>query len=72
MSSDSYMSISEMSTAESAFQGAAEVPREAGARAATEDRGATCADLHKQLARLQAAMGPDAQEEARARAVRKA
>ena len=66
------MAISEMSTVESVFHGAAEAPRGAGARAAGEDRGAMHAALHEQLARLQAAMGLDAQEEARAKAMRKA
>ena len=40
MSSDSEMAIFDVSTAESAFRGAAEAPRGAGARAAGEERGA--------------------------------
>ena len=72
MSSDSEMAISEVSTAESAFHGAAEAPRGAGARAAGEERGAARATLREQLARLEAVTGLDAQAEARARAIRKA
>ena len=40
MSGDSEMAISDVSTVESTFRGAAEAPRGAGARAAGEDRGA--------------------------------
>ena len=72
MSGDSEMVISDVSTAESAFCGAVEAPREAGARAVGEGRGPSSAALHEQLARLQAATGPDAQEEAVARAMHKA
>ena len=72
MSGDSEMAISEVSTVESVFRGAAEAPKRAGGRAAGEDHGAARAALHEQLARLQAATGPDAQEEAMARAMRKA
>ena len=66
------MVISEVSTVESAFRGAVEAPRGAEARASGEDRGVTRVALVKQLARLRAASGSDAQEEARLRAVRKA
>ena len=64
------MAVSDVSTAESAFRGAAEAPRGAGARSAGDD--ATRAALHEQIARLEAAMGLDAQVEAMARAARKA
>ena len=66
------MAISDVLTAEFVFCGAAEAPREARARAAGEGHGASHAALHEQLACLQAATGPDAQEEAMARAMRKA
>ena len=72
MSGDSEMARSEMSTAECAFRGAEKAPKEAEARAAGEDRVAARAALHEQLARLWAASGPNAQEEARIRAVHKA
>ena len=72
MSSDSEMAISDVSTAESAFRGAAEAPRGAGPRADGEERCAARAALREQLARLEAATGLDAQAEARARAIRKA
>ena len=72
MSGDIEMAISDMSTAESAFRGAAEAPRGAGDRAASEVRGAARAALLEQLARLQAATGPDAQEEPRAWGMRNA
>ena len=58
--------------AKSAFRGAAEVPRGAGAQAAGEERGAGRAVLREQLACLEAAIGLDAQAEARGRAIRKA
>ena len=60
MSSDSEMAISEVSTAESAFHEAAEVPRGAGARSAGEENGVGRAALREQLARLEAAIGLDA------------
>ena len=66
MSSDSEMAISEVSTAESAFRGAAEAPRGAGARAAGEEHVAGRAALCEQLACLGAATGLDAQAGARA------
>ena len=66
------MVISEVSTAESAFHGAAEAPRGAGAQAAGEEHGAGRAALREQLAHLEAATGLNAQAEARARAIRKA
>ena len=72
MSGDTEMAISDVSTVESVFRGAADAPRRAGARAAGEDRGPARAALHEQLAHLQAATGPDTKEEARARAMRKA
>ena len=46
MSSDSEMAIFDVSTAESAFRGAAEAPRGAGARAAGEERGAAMRPHH--------------------------
>ena len=55
------MAIFEVSMVESAFCGAAEAPRGAGARATGEERGAGRAALHEQLARLEAATGLDAQ-----------
>ena len=64
------MAISEVSTAESFFHGAAEAPRGAGARATGD--GAAHAALREQIARLEAATGLDAQAEAMARADRKA
>ena len=64
------MAVSDVSTAESAFRGAAEAPRGAGGRAAGD--GAACAALHEQIARLEAATGWNAQVEAMARAARKA
>ena len=64
------MAVSDVSTAESAFRGAAEAPRGAGARAARD--GAARAALREQIARLQAATGLNAQVEAMARAARKA
>ena len=69
MSSDSEMAISDVSTAESAFCGAAEAPRGAGARAAGD--GATRAVVREQVARLEAATGWGAQVEAMSRAARK-
>ena len=66
------MAISEVSTAESVFHGAAEAPRGSGTRAAGEEHGARRAGLREQLARLEAATGLDAQAEARARAIHKA
>ena len=69
MSSDSEMAVSDVSTAESAFRGAAEAPRGAEARAAGD--GATRAALHEQVARLEAATGWNAQVEAMSRAARK-
>ena len=70
MSSDNEMAVSDVSTAESTFRGAAEAPTGAGARAAGD--GATCAALREQIARLEAATGLNAQVEAMARAARKA
>ena len=64
------MAISDMSTAESAFRGAAEAPRGAGARAAGD--GAARAALREQIARLEAATGLNAQVESMARAACKA
>ena len=64
------MVVSDVSTAESVFRGAPEAPRGAGARAAGD--GAARAALRKQIARLEAATGLDAQVEAMARAARKA
>ena len=72
MSRDEEMARSEMSTAESVFRGAAEAPRGAGARATGGGRGATRATLADQIARLAKVSGPDAQEEVRVRAIRKA
>ena len=63
------MAVSDVSTAESAFRGAAEAPRGAGARAAGD--GATRAVLREQVARLEAATGWGAQVEAMSRAARK-
>ena len=69
MSSDNKMAVSDVSTAESAFRGAADAPRGAGARAARD--GAACV-AYEQIARLEAATGLNAQVEAMARAARKA
>ena len=69
MSDDEELAKSEMSTVESAFHGAAEAPRGAGAQAAGGGGAAAFAD---QIAHLPAVSGPDAQEEARVRATRKA
>ena len=70
MSSNNEMAVSDVSTAESAFHGAAEVPRGAGARAAGD--GAARAALREQIARLVTATGWNAQVEAMSRAARKA
>ena len=64
------MAVSDVSMAESAFRGAAEAPRGAGAQAAGD--GAARAALREQIARLEAATGWNAQVEAMARAARKA
>ena len=64
------MTVSDVSTAESAFRGTAEAPRGAGARATGD--GAARAVLREQIARLEAATGWNAQVEAMARAARKA
>ena len=69
MSSDSEMAVSDVSTAESAFRGAAEAPRGAGTRAAGD--GAARAALREQIARLEAAMDWNTQVEAMSRAARK-
>ena len=63
------MAVSDVSTAESAFRSAVEAPRGAGTRAAGD--GATRAALRKQIARLEAATGWNAQVEAMSRAARK-
>ena len=57
MSSDNEMAISEVSTAESVFRGAAEAPKRAGARATGEENAAGQAALREQLARLEAPLG---------------
>ena len=70
MSSDNEMAVSDVSMADSAFRGMAEAPRGAGARPARDS--AVCAVLREQMARLEAAMGLNAQVEAMAKAARKA
>ena len=64
------MAVSDVSTVESAFHGAAEAPRGAGARAAGD--GAARAALREQIVRLEAATGWNAQVEAMSRAAHKA
>ena len=64
------MAVSDLSTAESAFRGAAEAPRGAGARAAGD--GAARTALREQIARLEATTGWKAEVEAMSRAARKA
>ena len=66
------MSFSGTSTAASVYLGAAEAPREAGARAAGEEEEvASRSALAKGISRLAAISGPAAQE-ARVRALRRA
>ena len=67
MSDDKEMARSEMSTAESAFRGAAEAPRGARDQATGDGEGATHTAFADKLAHLAAVSGPDAQEEARFR-----
>ena len=64
------MAVSDVSTAESAFRGAVEAPRGAGARAARD--GAARTVLREQITCLEAVTGLNAQVEAMARAARKA
>ena len=67
------MSFSGTSTAASVCLGAAEVPREAGARAAGEEEEVVSRSaLAKGISRLADISGPAAQEEAWARALRRA
>ena len=67
------MSFFGTSTAASVCLGAAEAPREAGARAAGEEEEVvSCPALAKGISRLVAISGPTAQEEARMRALRRA
>ena len=66
------MSLSDVSTAESAFRGAAEAPKGARARAAEEGEAVSRPTVAQNLARLAAVSGPAAQEEARVRAIRRA
>ena len=67
------MSFSGTSTAASVCLGAAEAPREAGARSAGEEEEvASCSALAKGISSLAAISGPATQEEAWARALRKA
>ena len=67
------MSFSGTSTVVSVCLGAAEAPREAGARAAgVEEEVASRSTLAKGISRLAAISGPAAQEEARVHALRRA
>ena len=67
------MSFSGTSTAASVNRGAAEAPRETGARATGgEDEAMSCLAMAMGVARLATISGPAAQEEARARALRRA
>ena len=71
MSGEAEMALSDVSTAESVFRGAAEAPSEAGARA-TDGEVASRSSAAQNVARLATVSGPAAQEEARIRAVRRA
>ena len=70
MSGEAEKALSDVSTAESVFRGAAEAPGEAGARA-TDGEVASRSSAAQNVARLAAVSGPVAQEEARIRAVRR-
>ena len=70
MSGEAESALSDVSTAESVFRGAAEPASEAGARAA-DGEVASRSSAAQDVARLAAVSGPVAQEEARIRAVRR-
>ena len=72
MSGEAERALSDVSTAESVFRGAAEAPSEAGARATGKNEVASHSSAAQNVARLAAVSGPVAQEEARIRAVRRA
>ena len=72
MSGQVGMSFSGTSTAASVNRGAAEAPRETGARAAGDDEAMLRLAMAMDVSRLATISGPAAQEEARVRALRRA